>query len=189
MKLTRAIHCTFVLILSIGCLASGGEKIIRRHGRLALQSPFYKDIRGNKYDSASPNKKWNYEQGLMLEALHQMWLYTRDRKYFDFIKQNLDQYVGEDGVIRSYEYDDFTLDNIGPGRVLLALYGETGNQKYKRAADTLRNQLLNQPRTHEGGFWHKKIYPYQMWLDGLYMAEPFYAWYAKQARRRTISAT
>ena len=116
MKLTRAIHCTFVLILSIGCLASGGEKNNTPSWSTRIAESFLqRHPGGTTYDSASPNKKWNYEQGLMLEALHQMWLYTRDRKYFDFIKQNLDQYVGEDGVIRSYEYDDFTLDNIGPG--------------------------------------------------------------------------
>lgn len=118
----------------------------------------------------------------MLESLHQMWLYTHEKKYFDFIKDNLDQYVSGNGSIRTYEFKDFTLDNIGPGRALLTLYQETGELKYKKAADTLREQLRKQPRTHEGGFWHKKVYPYQMWLDGLFMAEPFYAWYALQAK-------
>ena len=183
MKSTRAIYGTLVLIILTGSSVSGGEKndALPWSTRIA-ESFIQRHPGGITYDSVSSNKKWNYEQGLMLEALHQMWLYTRDRKYFDFIKQNIDQYVGEDGAIRSYEYGEFTLDNIGPGRALLTLYGETGNQKYKRAADTLRHQLLNQPRTHEGGFWHKKIYPYQMWLDGLYMAEPFYAWYAREAK-------
>jgi unsaturated rhamnogalacturonyl hydrolase len=130
------------------------------------------------YDSGSPNQRWNYEQGLMLEALHQMWLFTKDRRYLEFIKGNIDQYVEASGAIRTYKYEDFNLDNIAVGRALLTLYDATGEQKYKNAADTLRRQLKNQPRTHEGGFWHKKIYPYQMWLDGLFMAEPFYAWYA-----------
>ena len=131
------------------------------------------------YDSGSPNRRWNYEQGLMLEAFHQMWLSTKDRRYLDFMKRNIDQYVEESGSIRTYRYEDFNLDNIAVGRALLTLYEVTGEGKYKYAADTLRLQLKNQPRTHEGGFWHKKIYPYQMWLDGLFMAEPFYA----QSRR------
>jgi len=130
-------------------------------------------------DSSSPNKKWNYEQGLMLVALHQMWLHSGEEKYFEFVKNNLDQYVEESGAIKTYKITDYNLDNIGPGRALLELYQKTGAEKYRKAADTLRKQLREQPRTKEGGFWHKKIYPYQMWLDGLFMAEPFYARYAK----------
>jgi unsaturated rhamnogalacturonyl hydrolase len=143
-----------------------GESFLRRHDGSVT------------YDSASPNQRWNYEQGLMLEAFHQMWLFTGDKRYFQFIKENIDRYVGSDGSIRTYSFDDFNLDNIGPGRALLTLSEETGDLKYKKAVDTLRKQLRDQPRTKEGGFWHKKIYPYQMWLDGLFMAEPFYAWYA-----------
>jgi unsaturated rhamnogalacturonyl hydrolase len=130
------------------------------------------------FDSLSPNQRWNYEQGLMLVALRQMWLHSKDPRYFDFIKGNLDQFIEESGSIRTYKYEDFNLDNIAVGRAILTVYETTKEPKYKRAADTLRKQLKNQPRTHEGGFWHKQIYPYQMWLDGLFMAEPFYAWYA-----------
>ena len=111
------------------------------------------------YDSTSPNQRWNYEQGLMLESFHQMWLFSHDQKYFDFMKNNIDSYVAENGTIRTYNSNDFTLDNIAPGRTLLTLYKETHDPKYKNAADTLRKQLRNQPRTKEGGFWHKKIYP------------------------------
>ncbi len=130
------------------------------------------------YDSSSPKQNWNYEQGLILEALHQLWLKTGDKKYFNFIKDNMDKYVKADGTIDTYKYSGFTLDDINPGRQLLTLYKATKNVKYKKAAELLRKQLANQPRTPSGGFWHKKIYPEQMWLDGLYMAEPFYAQYA-----------
>jgi unsaturated rhamnogalacturonyl hydrolase len=130
------------------------------------------------FDSLSPNQRWNYEQGLMHVALRQMWLHSKDPRYFDFIRGNLDQFIEESGSIRTYKYEDFNLDNIAVGRAILTVYEATKEPKYKRAADTLRKQLKNQPRTHEGGFWHKQIYPYQMWLDGLFMAEPFYAWYA-----------
>ncbi len=123
--------------------------------------------------------KWNYELGTMLEAYHQLWNKTGDKKYYDYIKLNIDRYVGEDGKIKTYKLSDFNIDNINTGRQLLLLYNRTKEKKYKIAADTLRKQLANQPRTHSNGFWHKKIYPYQMWLDGLFMGEPFYAEYSK----------
>lgn len=130
------------------------------------------------YDSASPDTKWNYEQGLMLHALLRAGEWTGDTTYGDFVRRNIDRYVDDHGVIRTYDPGAYNLDNISPGRVLLALYGRTGQEKYRAAADSLRGQLRGQPRTREGGFWHKKLYPYQMWLDGLFMAEPFYAAYA-----------
>jgi len=131
------------------------------------------------YDSLFTKTKWNYEQGLILEAFHQMYLNTGDNKYYQFIKENIDQFVDENGVIRTYKLSDYNVDKINPGRQLLYLYQVTGENKYKLAADKLREQIENQPRTPSGGFWHKKRYPNQMWLDGLYMAEPFYAEYSK----------
>lgn len=131
------------------------------------------------YDSLSPDQRWNYEQGLMLVALYEMSLHSGELKYAEFVHKNLDQYVNEDGSIRTYKRTDYNIDNIGPGRPLLWVYGMTRQEKFRYAADTLRQQLREHPRTSEGGFWHKKIYPYQMWLDGLFMAEPFYALYAK----------
>lgn len=122
--------------------------------------------------------KWSYDQGVVLEGIDAIWQRTADRKYFDYIKRSMDHYVEGDGTIRTYKQDDFNIDNVKNGRSLLTLYKVTGQQKYLKACTTLWQQLHNQPRTHEGGFWHKKIYPYQMWLDGLYMGEPFYAEYA-----------
>ncbi len=130
------------------------------------------------YDSISPDQKWNYEQGLMLVALYKAWKHTGDQTYFNFVKENLDHYVQQNGTIISYKRSDYNLDNIGPGRALLWMFEKTKEEKFRFAADTLRRQLTEQPRTREGGFWHKKIYPFQMWLDGLFMAEPFYAMYA-----------
>jgi unsaturated rhamnogalacturonyl hydrolase len=114
----------------------------------------------------------------MLVALCAQWKHTGERKYLDFIRDNLDQYVDPAGAIKTYKRSDYNLDNIGPGRALLAVYRATGEKKYRAAADSLWRQLQEQPRTSEGGFWHKKIYPYQMWLDGLFMAQPFAARYA-----------
>jgi len=131
------------------------------------------------YDEYMVSKNWGYEQGVILEAMRQMYELTADEQYYDFIKQNMEQYIESDGSIKTYNYESFNIDNIAPGRSLLFLYGKTHEKKYKIASDLLRKQLLNQPRTLEGGFWHKKKYRYQMWLDGLYMAQPFYAQYSR----------
>jgi unsaturated rhamnogalacturonyl hydrolase len=130
------------------------------------------------YEGEPKGGRWTYEQGVMLEAMRRIWVKTGDVKFFRYIKKNIDRFVMKDGSIKTYDYETFNLDNIATGRQLLMLYQNTHEKKYKMAADTLRKQLATQPRTHEGGFWHKKLYPYQMWLDGIYMAEPFYAEYA-----------
>ncbi|WP_374759646.1 glycoside hydrolase family 88 protein [Dyadobacter chenhuakuii] len=124
--------------------------------------------------------KWDYEQGLMLKAIEKIWNRTGEGKYFDYIRKDIDQYVKSDGSIRTYKFDDFNIDNIPPGRALLTLYQQTqpDKEKYKKAADLLWKQLAEQPRTNEGGYWHKKRYPNQMWLDGLFMGEPFAAEYS-----------
>ena len=125
--------------------------------------------------------RWDYEQGLMLKALERVWQRTGDAKYFTYIQKDLDQYVQKDGSIRTYKPDEYLLDNVTTGHAVLLLAQVSGpNQdKYSKAAQLLRKQLDTQPRTNEGGFWHKKIYPNQMWLDGLYMAAPFYAEYSR----------
>jgi len=140
-------------------------------------------------DSLSINgkpAKWTYDQGLLLTGIENLWRSTGERKYFDYIQKSMDFFVDDNGNIRTYHYDDFTLDNITPGRELLMLYKVTNKEKYLKAVQTLRKQLKEQPRTKEGGFWHKKVYPYQMWLDGLYMAEPFYGEYANTFHDDTI---
>jgi unsaturated rhamnogalacturonyl hydrolase len=128
-------------------------------------------------DSGYPSK-WTYDHGFVLKGIERVWETTHDKQYLTFIQQQIDHFVADDGSIRTYSLDDYNLDNILPGRNLLFLYKTTGQEKYRKAAAMLREQLKTQPRTSEGGFWHKKIYPSQMWLDGLYMGEPFYAEYA-----------
>ncbi|GAA4353211.1 hypothetical protein GCM10023185_13630 [Hymenobacter saemangeumensis] len=125
--------------------------------------------------------RWDYEQGLMLKALERVWNRTGDGKYFSYIKKDLDLFVQKDGSIRTYKLDDYNLDNLTTGHALLLLAQSSVPEadKYARAATLLRSQLDKQPRTKAGGFWHKKIYQNQMWLDGLYMAEPFYAEYSQ----------
>ncbi|WP_257669144.1 glycoside hydrolase family 88 protein [Parapedobacter tibetensis] len=123
--------------------------------------------------------KWSYDLGVILKGTEAVWKATGDAKWFDYIQLQMDRYVQEDGTIRSYKREDYNIDFVNNGKVLLLLAQVTGKEKYYKAANLLRDQLRTHPRTSEGGFWHKKIYTHQMWLDGLYMGQPFYAEYAK----------
>jgi unsaturated rhamnogalacturonyl hydrolase len=129
--------------------------------------------------------KWTYDMGVILKGMEQLWYQTGDVTYFNYIQKQIDFFVREDGTIKTYKQEDFNIDNVNNGKILLLLYKVTQKDKYLKAAKTLREQLAKHPRTAEGGFWHKKVYPYQMWLDGLYMAEPFYAEYADLAKEDT----
>ena len=122
--------------------------------------------------------RWSYDYGVAWRGMEALYAMTGEKKYFDYIKDAMDTFVtDESGAIRDYTLDEFNLDYICNGRQLLYLYKATGDKKYLRAADVLHDQLRRQPRTSDGGFWHKKCYPYQMWLDGLHMSAPFYVEY------------
>ena len=122
--------------------------------------------------------KWAYDQGVVLEGIDGLWKRTGNGAYFKYMQQSMDFFVTKEGNINRYKSLDYNIDNVKNGRTLLTLYKVTGQERYFKAASLLWEQLQKQPRTKEGGFWHKKLYPYQMWLDGLYMGEPFYAEYA-----------
>lgn len=124
-------------------------------------------------------KRWHYENGCFLRALEECYRLTGDIRYYDYIQSAMDLYVQEDGSIRTYKLDDYNLDQINQGKLLFLLLERTGEVKYRKAIELLMMQMKGHPRTEEGGFWHKKVYPHQMWLDGLYMAAPFLAQYGK----------
>jgi unsaturated rhamnogalacturonyl hydrolase len=123
--------------------------------------------------------KWEYTQGLVLKAILEVWQTHRDRRYLRYVQAYYNQFVSEDGNIWLYDREDYNIDRINPGKALFPLFREFGEEKYKKAIFNLREQMKTHPRTKEGGFWHKKIYPYQMWLDGIYMASPFLAEFAQ----------
>ena len=130
---------------------------------------------------------WNYIDGCMLNALLTLSEITGEAVFADFVETFVDSFVGEDGTIRTYDPAKYNLDDINEGRVLFPLYRKTGRKKYRLAADRLAEQLKDQPRTWEGNFWHKRIYPDQVWLDGIYMAQPFRALYARELGDRDYS--
>lgn len=129
--------------------------------------------------------RWSYDMGVILKGAEGAWKNSGDVTYFNYIQHLMDFYIGDDGSIKDYKKEEFNIDYINNGKLCLLLYRVTGKDKYLKAANTLREQLRQQPRTNEGGFWHKKIYTNQMWLDGLYMGEPFYAEYAWLAHEDT----
>jgi unsaturated rhamnogalacturonyl hydrolase len=118
--------------------------------------------------------KWHYEHGLVIQAIAAI----GGTRFQDVDQTWVDHFVTENGKIRTYRVGEFNLDQINPGKLLFPLYRRTGEERYASAIKLLRGQLRDQSRTPSGGFWHKQIYPNQMWLDGLYMAGPFYAEYA-----------
>ena len=122
---------------------------------------------------------WNYVDGCMMTSLLELYKTTKEDKYLDFVVNFIDFYVYEDGTIKGYDIEKFSTDDVCESRILFDLYKFTSDTKYLKAIEYTRQQILKHPRTSEGNFWHKKIYPHQVWLDGLYMMMPFYIQYEK----------
>ena len=120
---------------------------------------------------------WNYIDGCMMTSLLELYKTTKEEKYIDFVKKFVDYYVFDDGSIRGYDPLKYSTDDVCESRILFDLYDLTKNEKYNKANELTYSQVKTHPRTKEGNFWHKKIYPNQVWLDGLYMMQPFYTRY------------
>nr|WP_237718562.1 glycoside hydrolase family 88 protein [Flavobacterium sp. F52] len=121
--------------------------------------------------------KWDYVHALVLHSIEELYKKNPDARYKNYVRSYVDQFVQTDGSITTYEFDKYNIDLVLPGRLLFDVYETSKDEKYLKALQLIRKQLAEQPRTQSGGFWHKQIYPNQMWLDGLYMGEPFYAEY------------
>lgn len=120
------------------------------------------------------NGKWSYDYGVVLKGFERLWNLTGEERYLQFIQENMDYFIRDDGSIVGYRQEEHNIDHINNGKMLICLYKATRQKKYRDAAALLREQLRTHPRTSEGAFWHKRIYPHQIWLDGLYMGAPFY---------------
>ncbi|MCW5912963.1 MAG: glycoside hydrolase family 88 protein [Cyclobacteriaceae bacterium] len=139
---------------------------------------FYPD----PYDIALyASNRWNYEYGFFLTGVWKEYKRTGKKAYKDYVRLWVDRFVLEDGKLDPKQYKplEYKLDDILPGRLLIFLYEETKDPRYRAAADQLADHLLHQPKTSDGGYWHKEIYPYQMWLDGIYMGDIFSMQYAQ----------
>jgi unsaturated rhamnogalacturonyl hydrolase len=131
--------------------------------------------RGDTLDAGVGKARWDYTTGLFDFALIRLTERIRDDAFARQAEKTIGSFIAPDGSIRTYHGEEFNLDMVMSGRALLPLWDRTHDARYRTAAARLREQLSRQPRTAEGGFWHKQRYPDQMWLDGLYMASPFYA--------------
>ncbi|WP_207512499.1 glycoside hydrolase family 88/105 protein [Longitalea luteola] len=180
MKFTRALIAistvfTITTHAQQGTAVSGvatSDKMNWSQGMAASVMSWWNDAEAQK-----PGR-WSYDMGVVLKGMEALWKATGDASYFKYIQKSMDAWVDEEGNIRNYEADEYNIDHVNNGKLLLLLYRVTEKPKYKKAAEHLRAQLQTHPRTKQGGFWHKKIYPWQVWLDGLYMGQPFYAEYA-----------
>lgn len=126
-----------------------------------------------------PQPKWEYTNGLICGSMIELWKNTKNSKYLNYAQFYADSMISTDGKILTYKKSEYNIDRINPGKMLIDLFELTNTPKYKMAIDTLRDQMRSHPKTSEGGFWHKKVYPHQMWLDGLYMGTPFLSKYAQ----------
>lgn len=133
-----------------------------------------------------PSARWHYTDGLLFKGIYHLWQRTNEERYWQNLVAYVDMFVTASGRIKSYTVDEYNIDQINAGKLLFPVYQRTGEVRYRQAIELLREQLRGHPRTREGGFWHKKIYPYQVWLDGIYMGLPFYAEYAAAFNEPTI---
>ncbi len=122
---------------------------------------------------------WNYEDGCVLSGCMQLFEVTGERIYRDFIFRYLESLIADDGAILNFDNSKYSVDSFNSGKVLFFALSQSGEEKYRRAIEYLWTRLESYPRTSEGNFIHKSIYPDQVWLDGLYMVQPFYALYEK----------
>jgi unsaturated rhamnogalacturonyl hydrolase len=126
----------------------------------------------------APKVRWQYDVSYVGQAIDK--LGDVDPKYSEYMETFIDYFVQEDGSVLHYKPTDYNIDRINPAKNVITLYKRTGEQKYRDAIEMHVEQMRNHPKTESGGFWHKKIYPNQIWLDGLYMASPFLAQYARE---------
>jgi len=170
------------IILSICvCLFLASNAFSQRTDAINMASTvfhLYPDSMVTKGSARPAN--WNYEIGVTMMGIWGLWEKTRDSVYVKYVKKIVDHFVTAEGNIRTYDLADYNADHILTGRLVLRLHDAYKDPKYKKAADLLRKQIDWQPRNRAGGFWHKLKYPAQMWLDGLYMIEPYYAEYTKR---------
>lgn len=138
----------------------------------------YFDSYANRYQPYKGGR-WCYEDGCLYRGLHLLAEATGEARWTAHLRRLSDAQIGADGALRGYDPDDFNIDNILPGRVLLPLAAQTGDPRYMAAARQLAAQLDRHPRIAAGNYWHKRRYPHQVWLDGLYMGLPFQIEYAQ----------
>ena len=169
-QMIRRTSILLTLALAVAC--SAGAPLSEQ----TVKSEITRCPEASYIDGQEGKLKWNYTTGLELKAF--LDACPEDEAILNYVDAWYDAIIDSTGKIgANYRFNNFTLDHICPGFTLFPLYDKTGKEKYRAAMDSLYLQIKSQPRNKYEGFWHKRVYPNQMWLDGLYMAEPFYAEY------------
>jgi len=153
--------------------------------RVQAEEPYSQRMANSQMVRSATLTSWDYPNGLFVESVLKVYEFYKIDKYLSYASNHANATVNAStGKIgSSFKFTDFNLDFINPGKFLFELNKFVPKAQYKIALDTLRKQLQQQPRTlytSDGGFWHKKVYPHQMWLDGLFMGTRFYAAYEKE---------
>jgi unsaturated rhamnogalacturonyl hydrolase len=164
------------------------EKIVSKYvDKLILPSDPLAPMWNKENEVFEKNPKWNYIDNCMITAILMLYDLTGDQKLLDYSKEFINAYVSEDGSILSLNYADYNLDNINGARNLFTLWRITDEERYRLGFERFwTEQLVRHPRLDCGSFWHKGIYPDQIWLDGSYMALPFLIQYGTLRKSRGI---
>lgn len=168
----------FILVIFCGSVSSQELKLNGAEMAARMADSEMKQFPDPWTVDFNPKPVWNYTQGLIAQSMIRLWSVSQEESYFRYAEKYASHFIDSTGSIKGYKPEEFNIDAVNSGKFLFTLYDKTKDEKYLKAIRILRNQLMNQPRTAEGGFWHKLRYPNQMWLDGLYMGSPFLAQYA-----------
>lgn len=122
---------------------------------------------------------WGYEDGVVWSGILALYDATGDRAFLDYVLEDMQARVTADGALPSFQPTPYNIDMIKAGSLLLPLFKATGEARFRKAMDVQYEPLKAYPRTKSGSYWHKARYPYQVWLDGLYMGQPFQLHYAR----------
>lgn len=168
-----------LMFMMLGLLCTGSLTAQKKYYQAFADSEMKRFPQAWQLDYGS-RPYFGYTQGLGCLAMLKVWEKTGDKKYYDYVAKYADFMINNEGVVHSFDHANqaHNIDMINAGKILFTMYKETKNEKYKKAMDILYNTMMTHPRTSEGGFWHKQRYPWQMWLDGLYMGDPYLAQYA-----------
>lgn len=176
----KSIFLLLVVVFAAGGCNSGKKQSVVETEKWSIRMA---NTVVERYDSLinyldKKNLKWQYDIAFVGQAIDK--LGDVDQKYSKYMETYVNYFVQEDGTVKNYRIEEYNIDRINPAKNIITLYKRTGEKKYRDAIERHIQQMENHPKTESGGFWHKKIYPYQIWLDGVYMATPFLAQYAKE---------
>ena len=171
---------TVILLLGILALAACGKQSAEPLSVRMVRSEMSRCPDGTYLDFCEGKINWNYTPGLEMKAFLDVYETYGGEDILKYVDDWYGLCIEDDGHVTYYYKGDYTVDKVCPARTMYQLYDDTGKEKYRFAIDSMMTRLSRHPRTSEGAFWHKTVYPYQIWLDGLYMAEPFYAEYTSR---------